>query len=186
MNYAILYLAENKLYFLKSNKDNLIEINLPEKTILMGRIYNIKTFDKYFKKFVHEQKINKLFGCGNIKIIINKTFSKIDKIFLTEYLKELFFNNIDFILESKILNPNKKEVYISIQDSLVQVYEQNNYKIYSGDYSIEDVIKLVNKINKKTYILNFTDTDLEINKDLVYFCNNSVNFIFEKVFKMYS
>lgn len=168
MNFNILYLLNNKIYYLSEKNKDIIVYNMPKNTMLYSKINNYKTFQKYFEKMLSDNKLLKVLSNGNIKVITNNLYTEVDNFFLKEVLKELNFNKILLYKESKILNDYKNKVYIVINDEVLFInYKHNNQIVTSVFINYFQMFDFLNDYlnknfnNYKIFIGNNSNEDLK-------------------------
>lgn len=186
----ILYLDDYiNLYSKKHNK--ILMVRPYKNTLKNGHIINKEKFIKKLMKILNEYQINKNIFNNAINVIINNSYSLIDKEILKEILELLNYKKVNFIQEINYLNINKNKLYINFNNSYFYIYSINkignvminmydNNEINSG--LIKKIIKLYNK--EKIYIFgkNYLELIKILNKEKIdyYFFENS-EFLFLEV-----
>lgn len=126
MKKNILYLFDNNISYYNYKKDAIIIDKIPKKIIIDGKIADYKKFNFYFSKYLNKHKlINSLF-MEKIKIIINDTYTVVDKYILTEILEKNNFKTIEYLNEKNILNISKN-AYLNLNEEYGLLYYKNIY-----------------------------------------------------------
>ena len=121
------------------------------KEYLLKSVNNYKVINKHLiieelTNIINKQKINQNIIQSNITIIIDSTYTNLDKENIESIFKEIYFNKIKFIKLQEILKQSKKELIIDLS--------QNNIKYYYLNEVIEQKIYFLEYINNLKYILN--------------------------------
>lgn len=186
MKFSVMYLLNDSIYYLKKDNANIIKFSIPKNILKYGKINNIKSFEKYFKKMLEENNLTKIITNGNIKIIINEMYSQVDKSLLKEICKELNFNKIIFIDEREIIKDFKNKVYLIIyNDYTLMHYKKNNKvetKVFIGkNISYESLFNNIE--NQEVFISKDFDNFEKFHYKYYVFQDYSV-FLMEKVYNM--
>ncbi len=183
----ILYLDDYiNLYSYKHKK--IILVNPYKDTLRKGHIINKEKFIKKMEQVINEYHINKNIFNNNINVIINNSYSSIDKEILKEILEILNYKKINFIQEINYLDLDKKKLYINFNNSYFYIYHidnQGKVKISYYDNNeinnllILKIIKLYRK--EKIYIFgkNYIDLIKILKKEKIdyYFFEDSNNLL---------
>lgn len=107
----------------------------------------------------------------------NNNNKKIKYIFQTNYIEKYLNND-----EKKLFTEIKKEFDVSIIEK--RTYSNTNSKLYYNEYYIQD-LNIINKLSKIIYSLiikSMETNEIEIQKDIINFCNelSFYNFIDEE------
>ena len=141
------YLYLDDYINLYSKKYNKIIIIKPYKgTLKYGHIINKEKFIKKMNQVIDEYHINNNIFNNNINVIINNSFSIIDKEIIKELLLLLNYKKVNFIQEINYLNINKNKIYINYNETYFYIYNINNI----GNIDIH--IYVNNKINRSLII----------------------------------
>lgn len=186
MKFSVMYLLNDSIYYLKKDNANIIKFSIPKNILKYGKINNIKSFEKYFKKMLEENNLTKIITNGNIKIIINEMYSQVDKSLLKEICKELNFNKIIFIDEREIIKDFKNKVYLIIyKDYTLMHYKKNN--------KVETKVLIGKNISYESLFNNIENQEVFISKDFdnfekfhykYYVFQDYSVFLMEKVYNM--
>ncbi len=143
----ILYLDD----YINFYHNNNIYVYKPlKKSLEYGKIYNKDKFIRSYNNMLNKNHIKYSLFSENIYVIINNTYSDIDKEYLIDILKYLNYKHIYFINELKYIDINKNKVIINVSNSYY-------YIIYTNIYgNIEVNIYKLNEINNKV-LLNILD-----------------------------
>ena len=154
----ILYLDDYiNLYSKKHHK--IIKIIPYKNTLKNGHIIDKEKFIKKMSKFLDEYQINKNIFNNTISIIINNSYSLIDKEVLKEVFELLYYKKINFIQEVNYLDIDKNKLFINYNNSYFYLYSINKngniqINIYDNNeinnFLISKIIKLYNK--NKVYV----------------------------------
>ncbi len=126
MKKNILYLFDNNISYYNYKKDAITIDKIPKKIIIDGKIADYKKFNFYFSKYLNKHKlINSLF-MEKIKIIINDTYTAVDKYILTEILEKNNFKTIEYLNEKNILNISRN-AYLNLNEEYGLLYYKNIY-----------------------------------------------------------
>lgn len=157
---------QNGIMLLKDNK--IIEYQLSG--VDNYKIINKDKFIQQISKILKKSQINNSFLTDNINIIIDNTYSVLEKENITNIFIELSFNKITFIDLTKLFNLKKHELLIDISTNNIKIYYMNevlDQKVYFNKYNqilsilIKNIIKFHNiktiklfgnKCNNKTLI----------------------------------
>ncbi len=181
----ILYLDDYiNLYSYKHKK--IIIVNPYKDTLRKGHVINKEKFIKKMEQVINEYHINKNIFNNNINVIINNSYSSIDKEILKEILEILNYKKINFIQEINYLDLDKKKLYINFNNRFFYIYNidnQGKVKINYYDNNeinnllITKIIKLYKK--EKIYILgkNYIELVKLLKKEKIdyYFFEDSNN-----------
>ncbi len=114
------------------------------------KVINKELFIKELNYILKKNKINTSLLTDNINIIIDNTYSKLDKEILESIFTELSFNKIKFINITKIFDIKKQELIIDISKNNIKIYYLNDVieeRIYFDKYLQILSILLKNIIN---------------------------------------
>jgi len=99
-------------------------------SVVQYKITNRNEFLSEFQNILQDKKINMHLITDNITIIIDETFSSSYIEYLKELMKELSFNQINFLNIKKILSPKSNELIIDISlKSLKFYFSSNTYQL---------------------------------------------------------
>lgn len=187
LNFNALYLFENEIMYKESKSDKIFSLDLPNNTLKYGRINDIKTFEKYFKKILSNiNKIN-LLTKGKLKIVYNDLYTQLDKKIIKEICFELNFKEVTFINENKLFKDYKKKVYINSYNGYSFIYFKENCIIKTvcliGDLKLPN--NLLEKFkNCSIFICANNSFENEFLEFKHYYYQNSremiINLVFEK------
>ncbi|MFI3260734.1 MAG: hypothetical protein R3Y13_03375 [bacterium] len=161
MHNSIMHFLDNLIIYKSAKTEEIIKYPVPDGILKCGRIHNIKSFRKYYKKLLVENKINGLLTNGNIIIVINDLYTEADKKVLKEICIENNFQKINFINENKVFKLSKNKVYVNYNHNYVLIHK-----------------KIMNSIITTT-IVNSSDIEgillKEVKNKEVYFYGNIEN-----------
>ncbi len=186
----IIYL-DDYINLYNTKLDKLIVYKPYKDTLKYGHIINRDKFIKIMNKILKEYHLNKNIFNSNITILINQSYSNIDKYLLKEVLEELNYHQIKFINIVNYLNIKKDELYIEYNNSYsvfnyLDIYGNVSYHIYNNDYIIDKLVdKIINIINKKKVIIYGKGYERLVNLinnkiDNYYYYEDSYNIIIKK------
>lgn len=141
-NNIVIQFIQNGILLLHNN--NIKEYQLTS-------VNNYKVINKHLiieelTNIINKQKINQNILQSNITIIIDSTYTKLDKENIETIFKEIYFNKIKFINLPEILKQTKKELIIDLS--------QNNIKYYYLNEAIEQKIYFLEYTSNLESILN--------------------------------
>lgn len=181
-----MYLMNDEIYYINKKEESIIKYSIPKNVIKYGKIYDYKSFLKYFKKMLGSNGYLKIFSNGNIKIIINSLYTNIEKQFLKEICKELNFNKIIFLEEKEIFLDYKNKVYINICNDYIYTYFKKNNKLISEIYIVSDIKKLnikeLAEENSQIYIANNSKYLMDNLTIKYYLYQDYVQFLFDLIY----
>lgn len=154
----ILYLDD---YINLYNKNlNKIIISKPYKnTLKYGKIINREKFIKIFNKIKEENNLNNHILSEKISVIINSNYTVEERTLLKDVLEDLNYKNVVFINEIKLLNIDKKELFINFNETYFYFYYINDLgnvilKMYDNDELNRRLIKeMLRIINLKNIVI---------------------------------
>ena len=114
-------MVQNGLLILKNN--NIISNQL--KSVANYKVINKELFIQEFEHILKTNKINNNILTDNIKIIIDATYSEIEKEDLSTIFKELSFNKIEFIDLLTLFILDSTELLIDISNNSIKIYFDN-------------------------------------------------------------
>lgn len=141
-------MVQNGLLILKNN--NIISNQL--KSVANYKVINKELFIQEFEHILKTNKINNNILTDNIKIIIDATYSEIEKEDLSTIFKELSFNKIEFIDLLTLFILDSTELLIDISNNSIKIYFDNEIilsNIYF--YKYKAILKLYLKNIKDKY-----------------------------------
>lgn len=115
---------------------NKIE-NYQTKSVDKYKIINRFVFISDFQKIIQSKKINMRLITDNITIIIDTTFSSTYLEYLTQIMKELSFNQINYVDIKELIPLKNNELIIDISYSSLKFYTLKStyqFNIISGEY----------------------------------------------------
>ena len=130
------------------------------------KIINRQKFISSLNKIIDKLKINKHLFSENISIIIDSTYNKEDIEIITECLKELSFNKINYLNILNILKPYQKELIIELSNVSFKIYYLNN--IYISNIYFQKPLQFI------TPFLNELIKSNNINYIKIYGSSNSI------------
>lgn len=130
----VIQFIQNGILLLHNN--NIKEYQLPS-------VNNYKVINKHLiieelTNIINKQKINQNILQSNITIIIDSTYTKLDKENIETIFKEIYFNKIKFINLPEIIKQTKKELIIDLSQNNIKYYYLNEVieqKIYFLEYT---------------------------------------------------
>lgn len=172
-NTITLQFTFNGILILSKNKLNEYSLN---DCVDKYKVINNQIFIKKIKEILDDLKINQGLLTDNIDIIIDKTYTDLDKNVLEKTFKDISFNKIKFLdLTDKLLTTNN-EAMISIHHQATKIYYLNDV-IYTDIYfnkhlEILDILikELNNRYNIK--IIKLYGDNQIINKILKFYEKN--------------
>lgn len=184
-----MYLLNNEIYFLKNEYSNILKYSLPKDILKYGKINKFKSFEKYFKKMLCKYNIEKIFSSGNLKIIVNNTYTDLDKKIIKELCNEFNFINVFFVNELVILNDFKNKVYIIHCEDYTLFHLIHNNKMVTnviyGEYLNEIYKNKKLMIDKNIkYIANIKNNNHLAKEIDTFEINNYPEFLMLKVYEM--
>ncbi len=189
----ILYLDDYiNLYSKKHHK--IIKIIPYKNTLKNGHIIDKEKFIKKMSKFLDEYQINKNIFNNTISIIINNSYSLIDKEVLKEVFELLYYKKINFIQEVNYLDIDKNKLFINYNNSYFYLYSINKngniqINIYDNNeinnFLISKIIKLYNKNKVYVFGKNYLKIIkiLDENKINYYYFEDSENLFINLLIK---
>lgn len=118
------------------NNNYIQEYNL--KSVDNYKIINKEQFTLEISQLLKKTKINNSLLTDNINIIIDNTYSIIEKENITNIFTELSFNKILFLELTKLFNFKKQELLIDLSTNNIKIYYMNeviDQKVYFNKYS---------------------------------------------------
>ena len=189
----ILYLDDYiNLYSKKHHK--IIKIIPYKNTLKNGHIIDKEKFIKKMSKFLDEYQINKNIFNNTISIIINNSYSLIDKEVLKEVFELLYYKKINFVQEVNYLDIDKNKLFINYNNSYFYLYSINKngniqINIYDNNeinnFLISKIIKLYNKNKVYVFGKNYLKIIkiLDENKINYYYFEDSENLFINLLIK---
>ena len=156
------------ILLLHNNLINKYELN----SVDNYKVINKSLFIEELQNILNQLNINKSILTNNINIIIDNTYSEVEKELLENIFKELSFNKIKFLSITKILKLTKEELLIDIS--------LNNIKIYYLDELLEIRVYFSQYIQNLSIILKKVLTNPNI-KVILLFGNNCNNKIISQI-----
>lgn len=129
-----LQFIQNGIILLKNN--DILEYQF--KSVDNYKIINKDEFINEISLILNDQNINKQILTNNINIIIDNTYTSIEKDIIINVFKELSFNNISFQNIAYILNIREQELIIDISTNSIKIYYINGVieqKIYFNKHN---------------------------------------------------
>lgn len=139
-----LQIIQDGILLLKDKELQLKKTNSVDNYKIINKEIFINDISKLFKKL----KINQSIITDNIDIIIDNTYTEIEKEIIEYIFKELSFNKITFLEITDIFKLQKNEVLIDISKNNIKIYYLNEVleqKIYF-DQHIQYLKLLLRKI----------------------------------------
>lgn len=102
------------------------------------KIINKEQFILDITEVLKDSKINKSLLTDNINIIIDNTYSNLEKDNITNIFTELSFNEITFLELTKLFNLKKQELLIDLSTNNIKIYYLNeviDQKVYFNKYN---------------------------------------------------
>jgi hypothetical protein len=127
-------IIQNGIIILNNKEIKQYKINSVDNYRIINKDNFINEMTNIFKK----QKINQTIITNDIDIIVDNTYSEIDKEVLLNIFKELSFNNINYIEITEIFNIKKDEIIIDISTNNIKIYYLNEVieqKVYFYKYN---------------------------------------------------
>lgn len=191
MKKNFLYLIDNNIIYYSTKLDSLIIKKIPKKILCLGKIAEPKDFDKYFKIFLKENKIISGYFKENITIIIDDTYTTVDKCILKDIIEANNFKNVKYINEKKFFKPKRKELILIFNEDYKKVYIKKKEEvellvISSNIFSNSDIIAYLNekyKVYNKIVIKNQSLLNVKI-PDSYYICTSFESYIYTKISEM--
>lgn len=148
------------------NNNKLIEYQL--NSVDNYKIINKELFIEEIQDILNILKINKNILTSNINIIIDTTYSELEKEIIENIFKELSFNKIKYLNMIDLFKINKEELLIDIS--------LNNIKIYYLDEIIELKIYFSKYIQTLSIILKsiIKKHNIQVIKLFGNHCNNKI------------
>ena len=175
----VLYLDDYiNLYNKDANK--IIVIKPYQDSLKNGKVKDNLKFIKSFNKIITDYHLNKGIFNNKILIIINKDYTKLDKITLNNIMEELNYKNVLFKYEYEYLNLNMNSVYIIYNETYFYLYYLNEvgkvkYLIYGNNLINRNLIpRILKSINKKDIVI-YGKKYAELNNILI---NNKFNYYY--------
>ncbi len=128
-----LQFIQNGIILLKNS--DILEYQF--KSVDNYKIINKDDFINEISPILNNQNINKQILTDNINLIIDNTYTSIEKDIIINIFKELSFNNISFQNITDILNIKEQELIIDISTNNIKIYYINGVieqKIYFNQY----------------------------------------------------
>ena len=195
----IIYLSDNYIYLKNYKHKNIIKYNVAKGIIINNKIANIKLFNNTLNNLIKKYKLNNSLFKESITIIINDTYTDVDKFILNNLFESFNYKNIIFINENKTYNLNNNIAYINIKEDNILLTYIDSYKNINTIYipsnyydSIKDLCRYINnKIGNKEItllgygnLLNDFFNYYEKNYNIaVYLYTNSEFYIIDKYSK---
>lgn len=133
-NNIVIQFIQNGILLLHNN--NIKEYQL--KSVNNYKVINKHLIIEELTNIINKQKINQNILQSNITIIIDSTYTKLDKENIETIFKEIYFNKIKFINLPEILKQTKKELIIDLSQNNIKYYYLNEVieqKIYFLEYT---------------------------------------------------
>lgn len=164
----VLYLTDNVCFYKRERTQKIYKLFYTEQVLKFGKVADEDLFVKQTNKLLTKKKLINIFVNQNLTVIINDTYTKIDKEILKNSLEKLNFRNIIFKAESSILDLNKNN-YISVNNEYIIIYYQNEY--------LQKVHKLIpsNFFKENKQLINYVNNELSNKKRIYLYGNNDVN-----------
>lgn len=164
----VLYLTDNVCFYKRERAQKIYKLFYTDQVLKFGKVADEDLFVKQTNKLLTQKKLINIFVNQNLTVIINDTYTKIDKEILKNCLEKLNFRNILFKEESSILDLNKNN-YISVNNEYIIIYYQNEY--------LQKVHKLIPSNFFKEYkqLINYINNELANKKRIYLYGNNDVN-----------
>ena len=148
------------------NNNQLIEYQL--NSVDNYKVINRELFIEEIQDILNILKINKNILTSNINIILDTTYSELEKEIIENIFKELSFNKIKYLNMIDLFKINKEELLIDIS--------LNNIKIYYLDEIIELKIYFSKYIQTLSIILKsiLKKNNIKVIKLFGNHCNNKI------------
>lgn len=130
----ILQFIQNGILLLNNNDIQEYEF----KSVDNYKIINKDQFISETTQVLKDTKINNSLLTDNINIIVDNTYSVIEKENITNIFIELSFNKITFLELTKIFNLKKQELLIDLSTNNIKIYYMNeviDQKVYFNKYT---------------------------------------------------
>ena len=190
MNFGLIYLNENKIYYSLKEDAEIKEIIIPKNLINGNKIINYKQLKKYIiKNFMKTNCLNRFFFI-KVKIITPIELSDIEKYNIRQIFNEVNIDIISFIIENSIFNNYQNRIYINCGTKNFYVHYKDNYKVQSLIFpnllSLKTIIKSMRLNHDFQYVMIYGQVSYEqfIFKPNIYIYDKNPNFLFKKIYKM--
>lgn len=150
----ILYLDDYiNLYLKEENK--ILKIKPYKDTLKNGKVKDNDKFSKIFQQIINKNQLNKGIFNNNILVILNKDYTKIDKLALLNLLEEINYKKIKFKYEYEFLEMRKNKLYLNYNDTYFSIYYLDElgkikFNIYENNFINRNlIINILKCLNKK-------------------------------------
>ena len=150
----ILYLDDYiNLYLKEENK--ILKIKPYKDTLKNGKVKDNDKFSKIFQQIINKNQLNKGIFNNNILVILNKDYTKIDKLALLNLLEEINYKKIKFKYEYEFLEMRKNKLYLNYNDTYFSIYYIDDlgkikFNIYENNLINRNlIINILKCLNKK-------------------------------------
>ncbi len=150
----ILYLDDYiNLYLKEENK--ILKIKPYKDTLKNGKVKDNDKFSKIFQQIINKNQLNKGIFNNNILVILNKDYTKIDKLALLNLLEEINYKKIKFKYEYEFLEMRKNKLYLNYNDTYFSIYYIDDlgkikFNIYENNFINRNlIINILKCLNKK-------------------------------------
>lgn len=191
MSKNLLYLVDNKIIYYAEKNACLLIKQIPSKILCLGKIAEPKDFDKYLKIFIKENKIISGYFKETVTVIIDDTYTTIDKNMLKDILEVNNFKVVKYINEKNFFEPKRGEVIIILNEAYKKVYVKKGEHIElmlisSSIFNNKDLFVYLNekyKSHKKILIKNENLLKVKIPDDY-YICTSFESYLITKISEM--
>lgn len=159
----ILYLVDNKIMYYSKVLDTIIVKELSVNVLRYGRINDSKEFYKKFSLLLDQNNLLKLFSTLKVLVIVDFTYTKVDKDIIKNVLSKINFSVINFIDEIKILEVGNK-VYINSNNEYAKIYYKENGVVTCNF--------ITNKVNSNNNLVSLFVNGM--NKDVYLYGNRCI------------
>ena len=150
----ILYLDDYiNLYLKEENK--ILKIKPYKDTLKNGKVKDNDKFSKIFQQIINKNQLNRGIFNNNILVILNKDYTKIDKLALLNLLEEINYKKIKFKYEYEFLEMRKNKLYLNYNDTYFSIYYIDDlgkikFNIYENNFINRNlIINILKCLNKK-------------------------------------